>query len=160
MSPGKSTSYKDDFACGPTLIMQRKVFLWSSSVQNVFFRLWKLIDLLLKMLMINYFWQFLNSNLNINQIPMTESLHYCPLHINHDFCRVAWLLIHFVFISLQIWREYRKDKDCIGAVIPVCLIMILQWNCAINLLLTLQAGLKLLSVFVCYIPSVFVPVNY
>ena len=118
------------------------------------------VDLLLKTLMTNYFWQGLNSNLNFNQIPMTESLHYCPLHINHDFNRVAWLLIHFVFISLQIWREYHKDKDCISAVIPVCLIMILQWNCAINLLITLQAGLKLLSVFVCYIPSIFVPVNY
>ena len=123
--------------------------------------LWKPVDLLLKTFMTNFFWQFSKSNLNFNQIPMIESwLHYCPLHINHDFDRVAWLLIHLVFISLQIWREYHKDKDCISAVIPVCLIMILQWNCAINLLITLQAGLKLLSVFVCYIPSISDPVNY
>ena len=123
--------------------------------------LWKPVDLLLKTFMTNSFWQFSKSDLNFNQIPMIESwLHYCPLHINHDFDRVAWLLIHLVFILLQIWREYHKDKDCISAVIPVCLIMILQWNCAINLLIKLQAGLKLLSVFVCYIPSISDPVNY
>jgi len=87
---------------------------------------------------------------------MLESLCYCPLHVNHDLDSVFWLLNLFLF-SLQIWREYHKDKDCVSAVIPVCLIMT-YWNFAVNLLLTLFAVL-LFSVFVCNIPSIFDPVT-